>query len=210
MIGYLCNLPDAKHKYTKEEQFELADVYLNGEWQAYPERNKNNIIRGAVSFVAVFWGSLPAFIVCAIVWSLHSPDLSLGGIVMISLIHAVLVVLGIVGIINFFITLGNDTESMPDLAEREANAHNQVVASLADELKQTTLDYRSLQAQYNKLYKEHTKYKKLSNDKTNEVRKLKNKVLDKETIIAKLKNGKAKEKEDIDTNGIDALFEEVK
>ena len=209
MIGYLCNLPDSKHKYTRDEQLELLDMYLNGEWQAYPDRNKNNIIRGAVSFVVVFWGSLPAFVICAIVWALHSPELSLGGIVMISFIHAILIVLGIVGIINFFIMLGNDNENTADLAEREANAHSQVVASLAEELKQTALDYKGLQAEYNKLHKENLKYKKLSNDKTNEVRKLKNKVLDKETTIAKLKNGKVRIKEE-DTNGIDALFEEVK
>ena len=215
MTGYLCNLPEANYKYNDDEILELADMYLNGEWEAYPDTQiKQGIVKG-FTLALLLWGFIPAVVVCLVSWIINVPDMNIGGLIIMGVIHGILVILGIVGIVQFFYFLaGGGDNTTADLAEREANAHSQVVRQMGEELKHTLLDNRSLVEENTRLKKEYAKLKKLSDSNYTMVRKLKNKVLDKETTIAKLKSGKINKKnqvEDIDDSlGIEAMFEEVK
>ena len=217
MTGYLCNLPKADYKYTLEERIELLDMYVNGEWEAYPDRNvRQGIFKGA-TLAFLIWGFLPALVVCMVSWIINEPDINIGGLIIMSIIHAVLIILGIVGIIYFFYLLaGEGDNNVADLAEREANAHGQALKQLSEELREKALGYEELLAENERITKAYLKLKKLNDNNSNANRKLKNRLLDKETTIARLKNSKVKNKrkeneEDIDNStGIEAMFEEVK
>ena len=217
MTGYLCNLPKADYKYTLEERIELLDMYVNGEWEAYPDRNvRQGIFKGA-TLAFLIWGFLPALVVCMVSWIINEPDINIGGLIIMSIIHAVLIILGIVGIIYFFYLLaGEGDNNVADLAEREANAHGQALKQLSEELREKALGYEELLAENERITKAYLKLKKLNDNNSNANRKLKNRLLDKETTIARLKNSKVKNKrkeneEDRDNStGIEAMFEEVK
>lgn len=218
MIGYLCNLPKADYKYTLEERIELLDMYVNGEWEAYPDRNiRQGIFKGA-TLAFLIWGFLPALVVCLVSWIINVPDINVGGLIVMGVIHAILIILGIVGIIHFFYLLASDGDnSVADLAEREANAHGQALKQLSEELREKVLYCEELKKDNEILTKEYLKLKKLNANNSNANRKLKNKLLDRETTIAKLKSSRVKNKkiendnDDIDNSiGIEAMFEEVK
>lgn len=215
MTGYLCNLPKADYKYTLEERIELLDMYVNGEWEAYPDRNiRQGIFKGA-TLAFLIWGFLPALVVCMVSWIINVPDINVGGLIVMGVIHAILIILGIVGIIYFFYLLAGDgNNSVADLAEREANAHGQALKQLSEELREKALNCEELLAENEKITKAYLKLKKLNANNSNANRKLKNRLLDRETTIARLKSNKVLKKnqvEDIDNStGIEAMFEEVK
>ena len=192
MIGYLSNLPKADYKYTLDEKIELLDMYINGEWEAYPDRYEKEGAKKGAFYAFLLFGSMPAAVVCAVSWAVNVPEMTLGGLIMAGIIHGILIIFGIAGIFSLLATLFKDDENnIADLAEREANAHAQTLKQLSEELKDATLQNKELLAKVARLKQERSKYKSLTANKSKEVRKLKNKVLDRETDIALLKNKKA-------------------
>ena len=192
MIGYLSNLPEADYKYTLDEKIELLDMYVNGQWEAYPYRYEKEGAKKGAFYAFLLFGFIPAAVVCGISWAVNQPEMTLGGLIMAGIIHGILIIFGIAGIFSLLANLFKKDEDTPaDLAEREANAHGQALKQFSEELKNITLDFQELQKENIRLKKERAKYRNLTANKSKEVRKLKNKVLDRETDIALLRNKKA-------------------
>ena len=189
MTGYLCNLPKADYKYTEEEKIELLDMYVNGEWEAYPDRYEKEGARKGAFYAFLLFGSLPAAVVCGVSWAINQPEMTLGGLIMAGIIHGILIIFGIAGIFTMLATLFKNDENNPaDLAEREANAHAQVLKQMSEELTNASVQNKELLEENEKYKKAYLLFRKLNDEKANTVKELRNTVLNREITIIQLRN----------------------
>ena len=218
-LALVYKLPDKNYKYTHDELLELTTVYL--ERRLIPKvkpRPNHHPDWGGINTLFFILGFIPMWIFCfLVIWYATGGDnltgklnemvhstMSNGGLFMSSLILTILVLLGLGGIISRLYYLSEDTDdrNAEDLLARELNAHTQIIEDMGREFMAMKESYEKDMSKSEKSAYDLAKYKKMyqemksKNDKLKkQVQRLETKVLNQDTVIAKLNNTLAKKKD---------------